>query len=113
VYAVVATHGAAHSQVFEVECAIPKLKIQVLGSGASRRAAEQAAARNALDAAHAMVPAAARRTRARAGDAARETTRATGDETGREAGREAGRESAPGMALPPIGLEESRPASAA
>jgi ribonuclease-3 len=109
VYAVVATHGAAHSQVFEVECAIPKLKIQVLGSGASRRAAEQAAARNALDAAHAMVPAAARRTRVRAGDAARETTRATGDETGREAGRE----SAPGMALPPIGLEESRPASAA
>ncbi|HRA79846.1 MAG TPA: ribonuclease III [Burkholderiaceae bacterium] len=66
VYAVVATHGAAHSQMFEVECSIPKLKIQVLGSGASRRAAEQAAARGALDAAQAMVPAAGRRTRARA-----------------------------------------------
>lgn len=59
VYAVVATHGAAHNQVFEVECAIPKLKIQVLGSGASRRAAEQAAARGALDAAQALVPAGA------------------------------------------------------
>ena len=63
VYSVVATHGAAHSQVFEVECAIPKLKVQVLGSGASRRAAEQAAARGALDAAQALVPAAGRRTR--------------------------------------------------
>jgi ribonuclease-3 len=48
-YAVVATHGAAHSQMFEVECSIPKLGIQVLGAGASRRAAEQAAARRALD----------------------------------------------------------------
>lgn len=64
VYAVVATHGAAHSQVFEVECAIPKLKIRVLGSGASRRAAEQAAARGALDAAQAQVPAGGRRPRA-------------------------------------------------
>ena len=54
VYAVVATHGAAHSQTFEVECAVPKLGIQVLGSGGSRRAAEQAAARLALDAAEAM-----------------------------------------------------------
>ena len=53
VYAVVATHGAAHSQTFEVECAVPKLGIQVHGSGASRRAAEQAAARLALDAAEA------------------------------------------------------------
>ena len=49
VYSVVATHGAAHSQMFEVECSIPKLGIQVLGAGASRRAAEQAAARRALD----------------------------------------------------------------
>jgi len=53
VYAVVATHGAAHSQTFEVECSVPKLAIQVLGSGGSRRAAEQAAARLALDAAEA------------------------------------------------------------
>ena len=41
VYAVVATHGAAHSQMFEVECAIPKLRIRVLGSGASRRASSR------------------------------------------------------------------------
>lgn len=50
IYSVVATHGAAHSQMFEVECAIPKLGVQVLGRGDSRRAAEQAAARLALDA---------------------------------------------------------------
>lgn len=56
VYSVVATHGAAHSQTFEVECAVPKLGIQVLGSGASRRAAEQAAATLALEAAEAAAP---------------------------------------------------------
>ncbi len=50
-YDVVATHGAAHSQVFEVECTIPKLGVQVSGSGGSRRAAEQAAAKLALEAA--------------------------------------------------------------
>lgn len=55
-YSVVATHGAAHSQTFEVECAVPKLGIQVLGSGGSRRAAEQAAATLALDAAQAVGP---------------------------------------------------------
>jgi ribonuclease-3 len=65
VYSVVATHGAAHSQMFEVECAIPRLKIQVLGSGASRRAAEQGAARRALEAAQAALPAERRRPRAR------------------------------------------------
>ena len=53
-YAVVATHGAAHSQEFEVECAVPKLSIQVLGAGGSRRAAEQAAARKALEAAQSL-----------------------------------------------------------
>ena len=51
VYTVAATHGAAHSQEFEVECAIPKLEIQVFGSGGSRRAGEQAAAKMALEAA--------------------------------------------------------------
>lgn len=64
VYSVVATHGAAHSQVFEVECAIPKLQIRVLGSGASRRVAEQAAARGALDAAQAKASARRPRTKA-------------------------------------------------
>ena len=50
-YNVVATHGAAHSQEFEVECLVPKLNVQVFGRGGSRRAAEQAAASLALDAA--------------------------------------------------------------
>jgi ribonuclease-3 len=57
VYSVVATHGAAHSQVFEVECAIAKLNIAVLGQGASRRAGEQVAATAALTAAHAALTA--------------------------------------------------------
>jgi ribonuclease-3 len=50
-YSVVATHGAAHNQMFEVECASAKLSITVLGSGSSRRAAEQVAATQALAAA--------------------------------------------------------------
>ena len=50
VYTVVATHGAAHDQVFELECAIPKLSIRVQGRGGSRRAAEQEAAKRALEA---------------------------------------------------------------
>ena len=65
IYSVVATHGAAHSQVFEVECAIPKLGIQVLGSGGSRRAAEQGAARLALEAASQASTGPGRRARAR------------------------------------------------
>lgn len=63
VYSVVATHGAAHNQLFEVECAIPKLDIQVLGTGGSRRAAEQAAAKLALEKAQAMMPPPTRRAR--------------------------------------------------
>jgi len=55
VYTVAATHGAAHSQEFEVECAIPKLDIQVFGTGGSRRAGEQAAAKMALEAALAVL----------------------------------------------------------
>lgn len=49
-YNVVATHGAAHSQEFEIECLVPKLDIQVFGRGGSRRAGEQAAAKLALEA---------------------------------------------------------------
>lgn len=49
VYTVVATHGAAHNQVFEVECLISKFEIRTLGSGGSRRAAEQTAASLALE----------------------------------------------------------------
>lgn len=44
-YTVTATEGAAHRQRFEVECAIPELGIRTTGGGASRRAAEQEAAR--------------------------------------------------------------------
>ncbi|MEO8716693.1 MAG: ribonuclease III [Burkholderiales bacterium] len=43
-YEVVATHGAAHEQIFEVECVIEALDLHARGSGASRRAAEQQAA---------------------------------------------------------------------
>ncbi|MCW5222054.1 ribonuclease III [Verminephrobacter aporrectodeae] len=43
-YRVVATLGAAHSQTFDVECAIAELGLTERGIGASRRAGEQAAA---------------------------------------------------------------------
>ncbi len=43
-YAVASIQGAAHKQTFEVQCTITELKLQQIGSGASRRAAEQAAA---------------------------------------------------------------------
>ncbi len=67
-YNVVATHGAAHNQEFEIECLVPKLDIQVFGTGGSRRAGEQAAAKLALEAVqNALVKtAAARKTRPRA-----------------------------------------------
>lgn len=57
VYLVVATHGAAHSQVFDVECRIDKLDIVVQASGSSRRAAEQAAALQAIELVQAIEPA--------------------------------------------------------
>jgi ribonuclease-3 len=69
VYTVAATHGVAHNQEFEVECAIPKLDIKVFGSGRSRRAGEQAAARLAFDAALALLaksPASKRKSKPRA-----------------------------------------------
>ena len=68
-YNVVATHGAAHSQEFEIECLVPKLGIQVYGRGGSRRAGEQAAAKLALDVAQqALVktPGASRKSKPRA-----------------------------------------------
>lgn len=67
-YNVVATHGAAHNQEFEVECLVPKLDIQVFGTGGSRRAGEQAAAKLALEAVQTALvktPAAPRKTRQR------------------------------------------------
>jgi ribonuclease-3 len=65
VYTVVETRGAAHNQEFEVECAIPKLEVGVRGIGRSRRAAEQNAARLALEAAQ-LVMQALRRAKRRA-----------------------------------------------
>ncbi|RJG01387.1 ribonuclease III [Noviherbaspirillum sedimenti] len=67
-YNVVATHGAAHNQEFEIECLVPKLEIQVFGNGGSRRAGEQAAAKLALEAVQAALaktPAAARKAKPR------------------------------------------------
>jgi ribonuclease-3 len=66
-YNVIATHGAAHNQEFEIECLVPKLGIEVFGRGGSRRAGEQAAAKLALEAAAkalAKSPAGARKTKA-------------------------------------------------
>ena len=48
-YAITATQGAAHNQSFEVECSIPELSVRATGSGATRRAAEQAAAQGVYE----------------------------------------------------------------
>jgi ribonuclease-3 len=48
-YNVVATRGEAHDQQFQVECLVPELNIRAVGEGASRRAAEQEAARHAYE----------------------------------------------------------------
>lgn len=67
-YNVIATHGAAHNQEFEIECLVPKLDIQVFGTGGSRRAGEQAAAKLALEAVQAALaksPSSTRKTKPR------------------------------------------------
>ena len=48
-YELVATHGAAHEQEFEVQCLIAELNIRTTGSGRSRRMAEQNAAKLAVE----------------------------------------------------------------
>ncbi len=48
-YAIAAVHGEAHLQTFEVVCRIEALHIAAKGTGASRRAAEQAAAAQAYE----------------------------------------------------------------
>lgn len=50
-YEVIAIRGEAHEQEFEVECSIPDLAIRTLGTGHSRRSAEQNAAIAAYQAA--------------------------------------------------------------
>ncbi|MDP3222859.1 MAG: ribonuclease III [Rubrivivax sp.] len=47
-YRISATHGQAHAQTFEVECAVAALGLTELGEGKSRRTAEQEAARRML-----------------------------------------------------------------
>ena len=47
-YVLVASAGADHAKVFDVECEVAGLHLKTLGRGASRRAAEQAAASAAL-----------------------------------------------------------------
>lgn len=48
VYAVVAAAGAAHKRVFTVHCRVEAFELEVSASGSSRRAAEIAAAEQAL-----------------------------------------------------------------
>jgi len=48
-YRVVSTLGEAHERTFEVECAVPALKLTTTGSGRSRRGAEQQAAKAMLE----------------------------------------------------------------
>ncbi|HAE90340.1 MAG TPA: ribonuclease III, partial [Idiomarina baltica] len=48
-YDVVATQGQAHNQQFTVTCTIEGLPEPLLGTGTSRRKAEQAAATSALE----------------------------------------------------------------
>ena len=102
-YTVVATHGAAHNQQFEVECTVPKLDVKVSGSGASRRAAEQAAAKKALDEVMAAAPAVVAKPKrqgrpcseeCRAGDRARRDRRAGGARFARPGSQEASAERA-------------------
>jgi ribonuclease-3 len=50
-YAVTAVAGEAHAQTFTIECRIPAIAVVAVGSGTSRRAAEQAAAAQAYAAA--------------------------------------------------------------
>ena len=63
IYNVVGTTGVAHNQQFQVECSIPAFNILVSGQGASRRAAEQAAAKLALESAQKAVPQSGRKPR--------------------------------------------------
>jgi ribonuclease III len=52
-YTVIATRGAAHDQRFEVECVVRELSLRTVGTGTSRRLAEQEAARMAFERLHA------------------------------------------------------------
>jgi len=75
VYSVVATHGAAHSQTFDVECLIAKLEVSVSGAGATRRAAEQSAAEQALEQLASIAPISSKGSKKRATRAPRSSTK--------------------------------------
>jgi ribonuclease-3 len=47
-YTLLATHGEAHAQQFEIECVVADLGIRSTGTGGSRRIAEQQAAQRAI-----------------------------------------------------------------
>jgi ribonuclease-3 len=49
IYHVVEASGDPHNQTFVVECQIPELSVRARGAGSTRRAAEQQAAREALE----------------------------------------------------------------
>ena len=120
VYAVVATHGAAHNQLFEVECSVPKLSIQVLGSGGSRRAAEQAAAKLALEQAQTLEPTTPKRPRRNAARSTRPTPSSsrtpsapstaawTSARCARSTGAACARAASPGACCPSARLTPSR-----
>ncbi len=55
-YRVVDTQGAAHRQLFEVECTVAERQLALRGTGASRRAAEQSAAAAVLAQLEAVKP---------------------------------------------------------
>lgn len=48
-YSIVSTMGKAHKTQFKVECVVPKFNIRTIGEGASRRSAEQEAAKQAYE----------------------------------------------------------------
>ena len=48
-YQVITEEGEAHARTFTVECKVPNLETPVVASGASKRNAEQAAAKKALE----------------------------------------------------------------
>lgn len=56
-YRIASTRGRAHEQVFVVACDVPALGMSVLGEGLSRRAAEQVAAKQALEQLQQQAPA--------------------------------------------------------
>jgi ribonuclease-3 len=132
-YNVVATHGAAHNQEFEIECLVPKLDIQVFGTGGSRRAGEQAAAKLALESvqqAMAKAPVAPKKSRQRttqlklAGIATFQPDAPAESEKSREVGKSSRPEAATSSSKPaklsatreqdslPLEGDESKPVSA-